>query len=183
MTIAIPTLETDRLILREHHAADLDPLAAFYADETRCKGFGGPLDRADSWRWMASSLGHWKLRGYGYWSVEEKATGLFCGLAGPWNPEGWREPELGWFTTAQAEGRGIAFEAASRARDYIFDTLGFQTLTSNIVPGNDRSIKLAERLGATLDGSYENPHMGKVLVYRHPSPSEQDADGNVEAYA
>jgi len=179
----IPSLETPRLILRAHRESDLDALAAFYADSPRCTGFGGPLDRADSWRWMASSLGHWHLRGYGYWSIEDKASGAFVGLAGAWNPEGWREAELGWITTANAEGRSIAFEAALAARDYIFNVLGWPTLTSNIVPGNDRSIKLAERLGAYLDGSYENPHMGKVLVYRHPAPADRDDDGSIEAYA
>jgi len=167
----IPTLETSRLILREHRAADFEPLAAFYADTERSVGFGGPLSRDDAWRWLASSIGHWQLRGYGFWSVEEKATGLFAGLVGLWSPEGWPEPEIGWILTAPAEGRGIAYEAAQCARDYTFNVLGWTTLTSNIIPGNTRSIALAERLGATLDGSYYNDHMGgEVLVYRHPAP-------------
>lgn len=181
--IRVPSLETDRLILREHRASDFEPLAEFYADPLRAPGFGGVLSKGDSWRWLASSIGHWHLRGYGYWSVEEKATGEFVGLSGAWNPEGWREPELGWITTARAEGCGIAFEAATAARNYIFGTMGWTTLTSNILPANHRSIKLAERLGAYADGSYDNPHMGKVLVYRHPAPAENDNDGSVEAYA
>jgi len=170
MKISVPTLETERLILREHRAEDFEPLAKFYADGERCAGFGGPLGREDSWRWFASSIGHWQLRGYGYWSVEEKSSGTFCGLVGLWNPEGWREPELGWAMVASAEGRGIAYEAAAHVRDYTFGTLNWPTLTSNIVPDNARSIALAERLGAKLDGSYDNPHMGLVHVYRHPKP-------------
>jgi RimJ/RimL family protein N-acetyltransferase len=179
----IPTLETQRLTLRENRLSDFEPLVEFYADPIRSAGFGGVLNRNDAWRWLASSIGHWQLRGYGFWTVEEKATGLFAGMVGLWSPEGWREPELGWILAANAEGRGIAYEAALAARTYTYDVMGWDTLTSNIIPGTTRSIALAERLGAKLDGSYHNDHMGgEILVYRHPSPAELDNDGNVEAY-
>nr|MDA3856739.1 GNAT family N-acetyltransferase [Roseovarius sp.] len=83
---------------------------------------------------------------------------------------------------------GIAHEAAARARRYAYQDLGFTTLTSNIVPGNTRSIALAERLGAWFEREYENIHMGHDLLYRHPGPgdlfeADADDDGSVEAYA
>ena len=65
--------------------------------------------------------------------------------------------------------------------------LGFTTLTSNIVPGNDRSVALAKRLGAWFEREYVNVQMGTDLLYRHPSPAElglsADNDGSPEAYA
>jgi hypothetical protein len=61
------------------------------------------------------------------------------------------------------------------------------TLTSNIVPGNDRSVALAERLGAWLERTYQNVYMGTEMLYRHPGPASlddtDDGDGSVEAYA
>ena len=183
--IQIPTLETERLILRGPVADDFEPLADFFADPERSPGFGGPLGRADAWRWFASSIGHWNLRGYGFWTVLQKADSEPCGIVGLWHPEGWPEAELGWVMFENAEGKGIAFEAALAARDYAFSQMGFATLTSNIVPGNDRSVALAERLGATFEREYENDHMGVTRMYRHPAPNAEaaDADGGMEAYA
>ena len=39
-------------------------------------------------------MGHWVIRGFGVWAVEEKATGDFCGIVGLWYPEGWPEREM-----------------------------------------------------------------------------------------
>lgn len=55
------------------------------------------------------------------------------------------------------------------------------------MPGNTRSIALAERLGAQYERTYQNVEMGEDHLYRHPGPSELgldcDADGSPEAYA
>lgn len=170
MITAAPTLETDRLILRGPEHSDFEPLAAFFADKKRAPGFGGTLKRDDAWRWFATSIGHWHLLGYGYWTIVLKETGLACGICGLWNPEGWPEPELGWVVFENAEGKGIAFEAAQTIRNHAYTTLGFTTLTSNIIPGNTRSVALAERLGAHYERTYENVHMGTDMLYRHPAP-------------
>ncbi len=170
MTVTIPTIETERLILRGPVAEDFEPLVEFFADAKRSSGFGGPLSRDDAWRWFASSIGHWELRGFGFWTVVQKNDGLPCGIVGLWGPEGWPEPELGWVMFKNAEGKGIAYEAALAARSHAYSAMGFKTLTSNIVPGNNRSVALAERMGATLERMFENAHMGTEMMYRHPAP-------------
>jgi len=165
-----PTIKTDRLTLRGPKAEDFEALAAFFADADRSSGFGGPLNRDDAWRWFAASIGHWHLRGYGFWTVVLKDTGKPCGICGFWYPEGWPEAELGWVMFENAEGKGIAFEAATRLREYGYNVLGFKTMTSNIIPNNERSIALAMRLGAIHERTYKNPHMGTELLFRHPAP-------------
>ena len=70
------------------------------------------------------------------------------------------------------EGRSIAYEAACRVRRWAYEDLGFETITSNIVPGNTRSIRLAERMGAVYERTYQNTHMGEDMLFRHPSPAE-----------
>lgn len=167
-----PTLKSDRLILRGPELRDFEPLAAFFADEERAWGFGGAETRADAWRWFASNIGHWHIHGYGYFTIEMRDSGEPAGLSGIWNPEGWPEPELGWLVFADWEGRGVAHEAAKRARAWAYDDLGFTTLTSNILPGNARSVALAERLGATYERTYENVTMGQDMLYRHPGPGD-----------
>ncbi|MDR6264835.1 MULTISPECIES: GNAT family N-acetyltransferase [Rhodobacterales] len=164
-----PTLETANLILRGPQIADFEPLAAFYASD-RCAGFGAKLKRDDAWRWFSTNVGHWHIHGYGYFSIIDKATGACAGLTGIWNPEGWPEPELGYALFEGFEGRGIAREGAERARQWAFEDLKFKTLSSHIIPGNTRSIALAERMGAWFEKAYDNPHMGEDHIYRYPTP-------------
>lgn len=168
MTV-IPTLETERLVLREIRADDFEPYAAFY-DTERSHLRGGPLDRNEAWKLFAAEVGHWVLRGYGFWSVEEKSTGAYCGMVGLYNPEGWPAPEVGWLLWEHHEGKGIAREAAICARTYAFETLGWPQVVSCISDGNIRSIQLAERLGARFDRRV--PRLGGLdqLVYIHPTP-------------
>ncbi|WP_297768309.1 GNAT family N-acetyltransferase [uncultured Roseovarius sp.] len=182
-----PELETPRLILRGPEPQDIEPMIEFLLDKDRAGGFGAAANRGEAWRWFVLNVGHWHIHGYGYFTIEMKDTGKTAGITGIWNPEGWPEPELGWVVFDGFEGKGIAYEAAARARRYAYEDLSFDTLTSNIVPGNSRSIALAERLGASFEREYENIHMGHDLLYRHPGPDTtpdgDDDDGSVEAYA
>lgn len=167
---AIPVLDTPRLRLRAPAAADFEAEAALLADPARTRFLGGPQDREQAWRSFAAGLGHWLLRGFGRWAVEETATGAYCGLVGPWFPEGWPEPEIGWTLTAAAEGRGLAFEAAQAARAHAYDALGWTTAISLIDPGNTRSVTLAERLGAHWEGEFNHVRFGRMGIWRHPAP-------------
>jgi len=179
--IQIPTLQTARLTLRAPHADDFDALAAFYASD-RAKYVGGPATAEQSWRMLATELGHWPLRGYGRWAVEETATGRFAGIVGPWNPHGWPEPELGWDLMNGFEGKGYATEAALASLIYAYDTLGWATAISLVAPPNDGSRNVAKRLGATYEGLFDHERHGTLEIWRHLSP-DQLAVGGIEAYA
>jgi RimJ/RimL family protein N-acetyltransferase len=167
-----PILQTDRLILRGPARQDSDPIVAFLMDETRSKGFGHIPIRGEAWRWFALLVGHWHIRGYGYFVIEQKGTGVQIGICGIWNPEDWPEPEIGWAVFDGFEGQGYAYEAATRVRRYAYTDLGLTTLTSNIVPGNTRSQALARRLGAQFERTYDNTNMGLEELWRHPGPDE-----------
>ena len=170
-TLTIPRLETERLILREYRQTDFDAFAEFYATD-RSRFIGGPMHRELAWRGLATHLGHWALRGFGFWAVEEKATGTFCGHVGLWHPEGWPEPEVGWVLMGPAEGRGIALEAAFAARRHAYATLNWPTAISVIDPGNTRSIRLAERMGCTHEADFTHVRLGLMQVWRHPAPAD-----------
>jgi RimJ/RimL family protein N-acetyltransferase len=167
----IPTLETDRLTLRAPDIADFDDFCAFYATD-HAKFVGGPLTRELTWRVLAQEVGHWHLRGFGRWSVIEKATGQWVGIVGLWHPEGFPENELGWDLAQSATGKGYATEAATTARAFAYDTLGWPTLISLVADGNDASAAVATRLGATPDGRFTHERFGPMQVYRHPGPKD-----------
>lgn len=167
----IPTLMTKRLILRPLGEGDLDALSAFYADEATARFVGGVCTRDEAWRRMASMLGHWTLRGFGPWAIEERRTNVFAGYTGLWKPEGWPEPELIWGLAANAQGKGYATEAAGAARHYAYETLGWHTLASFIRSQNEPSRRVAVRLGASVDGQFELRGF-PIDVHRHPGPEQ-----------
>ena len=161
----IPTLTTGRLTLRAFEDADLDAFAAIGADPEAMRFTGGVRTRAETWLRMASYQGHWVLRGYGQWAVVERESSRFVGRAGLWNPEGWPELEVGWTLARDVWGRGYATEAGRAAVDWARSALGLTRIASCIVPGNDRSIAVAERLGMTFDRMASFPDGGEAAVY------------------
>ncbi len=163
----VPVIETERLILRGPEERDFDAFAAFSASE-RAKWIGGPFPRDRAWGGFLNTFGHWALRGYGMWMIEDRATGAPAGRVGVINNDGWDEPELGWHLFEGFEGQGVAYEAALAARAYAAEHQGLDALISYVDPANHRSAALARRLGAKIerDGTV-NGHACKV--WRHPS--------------
>ncbi|MEL6522151.1 MAG: GNAT family N-acetyltransferase [Pseudomonadota bacterium] len=163
-----PTLYTKRLKLRPMKPEDIEYEQAFYQTD-RSQYVGGQMHPADVWRVIAARIGHWALRGYGSFAIEERETSAYCGHVGPWHPVEWPEPEIAWSVMGNAEGRGIAFEAAIEVRAWAYEKLGWNTTISMIDPTNHRSIALAKRLGATFERDFDHHKFGKLQVWRHPS--------------
>ena len=160
------TLETERLILRMwREEDDFETYAQMCADPEVMRYLGGKtFSRMEAWRHMAFLIGHWHLRGYGHWAVEEKASGRFVGRIGFLNPEGWPGFEIGWTLGREHWGKGYATEGARRALEYAFTELDQDHVISLIHPENQGSIRVAERLGEQPEGKAEI--MGfDVLVY------------------
>jgi RimJ/RimL family protein N-acetyltransferase len=125
---------------------------------------GKTLDRVAAWRHMAFLVGHWQLRGYGYYAVEEKATGDFIGRVGFTNQTGWPGFELGWTIAPEYQGRGFATEAARMLLRYAFEELNQAHVISLIHRDNTPSRKVAEKLGEQVEG--EAVVLGMpVLIY------------------
>lgn len=148
----IPVIETDRLRLRGLRADDFEPYAKMMADPevTRYLADGQPLNRVDAWRQLAMIVGHWELRGFGLWAVEEKSTGDLLGRIGCFDPEGWPAFEVGYTLARHAWGKGYASEGAAAALDYAHNVLRQRDITSVIKTGNVGSVNVATKLGATL---------------------------------
>ena len=165
MISEIPKLETENLILRPMRAGDWEAYGAFMASD-RSRYMGGPFTPEGAWGVFCADHAQWSFFGVGSLMIEDRAKGETLGNvginSGPLVPE-W---ELGWMVYPGAEGRGIAFEAASALRDWARDQRQLETLVSYIDPENVRSARLAERLGAVLDP--EAPRSDPAdLVYRH----------------
>lgn len=168
-SITIPTLETERLTLRCPRESDIDAMVDFYGSD-RATYVGGRMSRIDCWRYLASAIGHWHLRGWGRWTCVEKSTGAAVGIVGLHAPEGWPEPEIGWTLYNGFEGKGYAAEAARASIRYAYEVAGWTTAISLVDPANARSATLAQRLGAVHDGQFEHEVYGTMDIWRHPGP-------------
>lgn len=161
----IPTLETERLVLRGFTLEDFEAHARCMADPDVARYLTGePMSRADAWRHLATMLGHWALRGYGYWAVTRKSDGAFVGRTGLQNPEGWPGLEVGWTFAKEHWGQGYATEAGRAAMRYGFLTLNTDRLISVIDPRNAASQAVATRLGETRGETTSIVFMGKTFA-------------------
>jgi RimJ/RimL family protein N-acetyltransferase len=165
-TVIVPKLETERLLLRAFTEEDFEDYARTCADPEVMHyiGEGRPLTRLEAWRQLASIIGHWHLRGYGLWAVEEKSSGKLVGRVGFYNPAGWPGFELGWTLAREAWGKGYATEGARRALRYAFTEMGREKVISLIAPDNVASVRVALRLGEKLEGQTE-VFGHEVLIY------------------
>jgi len=145
-------LETDRLILRVPVLADFGRYAEMLASEDAARFIGGTLLRAPAWRKFLQMPGAWTVQGFAMFSVLEKASGRWLGQMGPWRPEGWPGNEIGYAFHPDAWGQGFAVEAGIAARDWAFETLGWNDIIHCIDPGNVPSQKVAQRLGSRKRG-------------------------------
>lgn len=146
-------IETDRLILRPLAPEDVENHIALMADPKVAATLtpdGKVRSAAEEWRAAASYIGHWMIRGYGFFSVDEKATGEWVGRVGPWKPGGWPALECGWSIRSQHWGKGYAPEAAIAATRWTFKKFpDLQRIISVIEPSNVNSQAVALKIGET----------------------------------
>ncbi len=151
MSAAGPQLETERLLLRPWRPDDFGRYAEMFAHPATSH-IGGPLARGEAWRRFLQMPGAWALQGFAMFAIEEKASGLWMGQAGPWQPDGWPGTEVGYALHPEAFGRGYATEACAAAMDWAFNELGWTEVIHSISPDNHASQAVARRLGSRNRG-------------------------------
>lgn len=167
----IPPLETQRLRLRGHRLTDFEPLHAMWSDPEVTRFItGAPSTRTESWSRLLRYAGHWAHLGYGYWAVEDRATGAFIGETGLAD---YRRgiaaldgvPEAGWVFAPAAHGKGLAGEAVRAVLRWADADARFATTACIIDPDHHASRRLAGRQGYQEVGL--QPYgAGQTLVYR-----------------
>lgn len=150
------TLWTDRLRLTPLAPEDEAAHAALMAHPDYAATMapdGVPQSRGEAWRAFAMMLGHWTIRGYGFFSVFERVSGEWVGRVGPWRPEGWPGLECGWSITPAHWGKGYAGEAAIAATRWIFaEQPMLPRIISLIAPTNLKSQAVARKMGEAKSG-------------------------------
>ena len=168
-------LETERLRLRRPVAADFPAYAQMWADPDVTRFINGtPLSEEDAWAKFMRSFGHWELVGYGFWTVEEKATGLRVGETGFLDVH--REivpslngiPEAGWAFAKSAQGKGYATEAVRAVLAWGEQRFGKVRFACIIAPENKASLNVAAKTGFKEVARTSYKGEPTVMLYRDP---------------
>ncbi len=150
----IPTLETERLLLRALVPADFEAYFELWRNEEVVRyTTGAASDRETTWARMLRSAGHWHHLGFGFFAVQEKASGTLIGEVGFLELRRAIVPtlegtlETGWIISPEFQGKGYAAEAVAAALQWAAATFPAMPYTCIIDPDNHRSLKLADKLG------------------------------------
>ncbi|MCP8882168.1 GNAT family N-acetyltransferase [Devosia sp. XJ19-1] len=165
---SIPTLETERLILRAPTVDDYPAYAAFMASD-RSRMMGGPHVRWAAWGMFSSDVAMWALYGHGALMIDLKGERTCVGQVGINHGPMFPEKELGWMLYDGFEGFGYATEAGAALKAWAFVTLGLETLVSYFDPDNVRSMAVSARLGGVRDDTAQPQDEGDV-VFRYNRP-------------
>ncbi len=149
-----PVLTTDRLVLRPHDCEDFADCCAMWSDPAVTRFITGrPSTPEEVWARLLRYAGGWKLLGFGYWVIIERATGQFLGEGGfhdlkrDFRPSFDGAPEIGWGLAPAAQGQGYAYEATRAMLDWSDRALDAARTVCLIGPSNLPSLKLAGKLG------------------------------------
>lgn len=152
--LRIPTLESQRLRLRAHCLSDFSASFSMWSDPAVTRFIGGkPSTEQQAWMRLMSYLGHWSLMNFGYWLVEEMASGAFVGEIGfadfkrDMQPSLQGTAELGWALSPAMQGKGYATEALRCALAWGQAKLPSKEVNCIIHPDNEASLRVAAKCG------------------------------------
>jgi RimJ/RimL family protein N-acetyltransferase len=150
-------LRTERLDLRPHREDDLDDLLGFHSLPEVVRYVPWPVrDREQTRAALQVKLAQGALRAPGEWLVlamELRETGRVVGeVLLKWASDVSRQGELGFALHPDAQGRGLAEEAAQAVLRLGFEELGLHRISAVCIAGNDRSARLLTRLGMRQEG-------------------------------
>ncbi|WP_077624312.1 GNAT family N-acetyltransferase [Sediminibacillus massiliensis] len=146
-------IKTERLRLRTMQPEDLDNLQKIFSDPEAMRYYPSLKDSEETKEWIDWTRGNYMKYGVGLWVVEKLPDNSFVGMCGlvPQMVEGKMELEVGYLFVRTAWGKGFATEAAKACVDYGFKQVKCHQIISLIDPGNEASIKVANRVGMAFD--------------------------------
>lgn len=170
----VQMITTERFILRPFEREDYDAYLSMVVDAQPDVPWRQVMSPEDAWHRLVRYVGHWTLFGFGNFAIFEKGSGLFLGETGLWDAHrgmgaGYDEfDEAGWSVVSSWQGRSVAFEAAEAVHRWYADAVGRRRTVCMTDPANERSIRIARKLGYApfREGVYK----GKaVIMFERPS--------------
>lgn len=150
-------LETRRCRVRETTVEDVDSFYQIYAEPSVTAYMENLFaDREEEIAYTKDYIEKvYAFYGYGMWTVLEKEAGAVIGRAGIIWREGYDLPELGFVIGVPWQGKGYAFEVCEAILVYAKEELSMERVQALVKPGNEKSLRLCEKLGFARSGETE----------------------------
>lgn len=182
----MPSIDTERLVLRPLRGDDLDALATLHAE---CSFWQYPLGRGqtleETSEFLQRVLDENAEQGLGMAAAVDHASGDLAGWAGlsipVFLPVVLPAVEVGWRLGSAWRGRGYATEAGAAWVEWGFESLGLDRIVSIFEPANVASGRVMKKLGFDLDMVTVHPNRGielHVTVLTRDRWAELRAAGN-----
>ncbi len=160
-------LETERMVLREFTADDLELIVALDSEPgvKRYIDNDAPVDRDELTERLDWWLGYDRRTvGYGFWAALERSTGTFLGWfhLRPDEDAGPLEPELGYRLHRAAWGRGFATEGSLALIDHAFSKLDAERVCASTMAVNTGSRRVMEKAGMCFVRAFDINWMDDV---------------------
>ncbi len=151
-------IETPRLRLRQLVTADIEQLYPILSDPLTMRFWPRPFTRDESCEWIERNLRHYQDVGFGRYAIILKENGMMVGDCGivPSVVDAREVYDIGYILHHPFWGQGFATEAAAAVRDHGLRTLGLPALHANMAHDHEASRRVAERIGMTKIGEFEN---------------------------
>lgn len=175
-----PTLETERLILREVTHADDNDIYLLRSDRELMRHIDRPMTTTleEAQILVQRMIDLLKSNEGITWGLTLKNSPGLIGTFGFWRIEkDNHRAEVGYMLHSKYQRQGIMKEAFAKALEYGFKTLKFHSLEANINPGNVASRSLVESLGFVQEAHFKENYYfnGKFLdstIYSLLNPDE-----------
>jgi ribosomal-protein-alanine N-acetyltransferase len=153
--LQFPTLETERLVLREIVHADAEDIFSIFSDEETmqywsCRKYTS-IDQASR---LIEGIARQVRENTGInWAITVRGEGRLIGKCGynEWR-KAHRRGDISYIVARDLWGKGLVSEALCAVLDYGFDQMNLHSIEAGVTPGNDASMRMLTRLGFRLEG-------------------------------
>lgn len=164
-----PNLMTERLICRQWRMDDLESAFRMYGDAEVARYLGQDLPTPDIETQRANLEKlverYSTMDDYSAWAMEERTTREVVGTVLLKPLPNSELIEVGWHLAREHWGKGFATEAAREAMRYGFEDLEIEKIYAIVIPENERSIRVTQRLGMRPIGRTTEFHDIELLLF------------------
>ena len=173
-------IQTERLLLRNWEARDLEPFSEMGRDERVMKYFPNLMTEEDCKNFIATKQGVIEKNGWGFWAAEHVKSKAFVGVVGivydelPIKLKQSPRLEIGWRLRTEWWHQGLATEAARACLEFGFETVQANEIVAVTALSNLPSVRVMQKLGMSRDAADDFNHprvaeghpLQRHLVYR-----------------
>ena len=158
MNSAKTVIETARLFISEFSETDTDFILRLLNSPGWIQFIGdrGIKTEEDARNYLLNApIASYAKNGFGLWRIDEKSSGLPVGMCGLIKRDTLDDIDIGFALLPEFSGKGYALESASACMDFAKDQLQLKRIVAIVLPSNQRSVRLLEKLGMKFEKPFE----------------------------